>query len=177
MGDRVGLGVVGLAGLLGATLLAAGPAVAQATTLGPAAARCNANDSALLVEVNGFKERSGTLRVQLYDSNAATYLEKGKWVERVDLPVTRSGGAMRVCVPVDRPGRYVVSVRHDLNGNGKSDRSDGGGFSGNPSMTLGDVVFKRKPSLARTTVAVGDSTRRVGVTLTYLQGSSFVPVR
>lgn len=164
--------------LLASAAMGAGlamPASAQANTLGPAAARCNANDTAVLVEVNGFKARTGTLRVQLYASNAKTYLEKGKWLERVDVPVTRAG-AMRVCVPVDKPGNYLVSVRHDMNGNGKSDRSDGGGFSGNPDMKLSDVVFKRKPSLTQTTFAVSAATRRVGVVLNYLKGMSFEPV-
>ena len=83
---------------------------------------------------------------------------------------------MRICLPVDKPGSYVVSVRHDINGNGKSDRSDGGGLSGNPDMKLSDFVFKRKPPLAATSVAVGSSTRRVPVTLNYVNGLSFDPV-
>lgn len=160
--------------LLGASALAM-PAAAQATTLGPAAARCDSNGTAVLVEVAGFKARSGTLRVQIYAANPKTYLEKRQWLERVELPVAKSG-PMRVCLPVDRQGNYVVSVRHDLNGNGKSDRSDGGGLSGNPDMKLSDFVFKRKPSLAATSIAVGATTRRVPVTLNYLNGLSFDPV-
>jgi uncharacterized protein (DUF2141 family) len=161
-------------GLLGASALAV-PLAAQATTLGPAAARCDANASAVLVEVAGFKARSGTLRVQIYAANAKTYLEKKQWLERVEVPVAKSG-AMRVCLPVSKPGSYVVSVRHDLNGNGKSDRSDGGGLSGNPDMALSDFIFKRKPKLAATSFAVGESTRRVPVTLNYINGLSFDPV-
>jgi uncharacterized protein (DUF2141 family) len=149
---------------------------AQATTLGPAAAKCNSNATAVLVEVNGFKARTGILRVQLYASNGKTYLEKGKWLERVDLPVAKSG-AMNVCVPVDRPGNYLVSVRHDINANGKSDRSDGGGMSGNPDMKLSDFIFKRKPALAAVSFAVGPATRRVPVTLNYVKGLSFDPVK
>ena len=160
--------------LPGALALAV-PAAAQATTLGPAAARCDANGTAVLVEVAGFKARSGTLRVQIYAANAKTYLEKRQWLERVELPVAKSG-PMRVCLPVDRPGNYVVSVRHDLNGNGKSDRSDGGGLSGNPDMKLSDFVFKRKPALTATSFAVGATTRRVPVTLNYINGLSFDPV-
>lgn len=163
-----------------ATLIAAGalaaPLAAQATTLGPAAARCNSNATAVLVDVAGFKARTGTLRVQIYASNPKTFLEKRQWLERVDVPVTRSG-AMQICVPVERPGNYVISVRHDINGNGKSDRADGGGLSGNPDMKLTDFVFKRKPSLAATSFAVGATTRRVPVTLNYVEGLSFEPVK
>jgi uncharacterized protein (DUF2141 family) len=161
-------------GLLGASALAV-PLAAQATTLGAAAARCDANATAVLVEVAGFKARTGTLRVQIYAANAKTYLEKKQWLERVEVPVAKSG-AMRVCLPVSKPGNYVVSVRHDLNGNGKSDRSDGGGLSGNPDMALSDFIFKRKPKLAATSFTVGTSTRRVPVTLNYVNGLSFDPV-
>ena len=164
-----------MAALIAAGTLAA-PLAAQATTLGPAAARCNSNATAVLVDVSGFKARSGTLRVQIYPGNSKTFLEKGKWLERVDVPVARTG-AMQVCLPVDGPGNYVVSVRHDINGNGKSDRADGGGLSGNPDMKLTDFIFKRKPSLAATSFAVGGSTRRVPVTLNYIKGMSFDPVK
>ncbi len=164
----------GFATALAASLAA--PVAAQATALGPAAARCNSNATAVLVDVSGFKARTGTLRVQIYAANNKTFLEKGKWLERVDLPVTRAG-SMAVCLPVDRPGNYVVSVRHDINGNGKSDRGDGGGLSGNPDMKLSDFIFKRKPSLAATSFAVGAATRRVPVTLNYINGLSFDPVK
>jgi uncharacterized protein (DUF2141 family) len=166
--------VAAVLGTLGALALAL-PVAAQATTFGPAAARCEANEAAALIEVAGFKARTGTLRVQIYAANAKTYLEKRKWLDRVEVPVAKSG-AMRICLPVDSPGNYVVSVRHDINGNGKSDRSDGGGLSGNPDMNLSDFIFKRKPSLAATSFAIGPATRRVAVTLNYVNGLSFDPV-
>jgi uncharacterized protein (DUF2141 family) len=152
------------------------PLAAQATTLGPAAKRCDANDSAALVEVAGFKARTGTLRIQIFAANAKTYLEKRKWLDRVEVPVAKAG-AMRICLPVDQPGNYVVSVRHDINGNGKSDSSDGGGLSGNPDMKLSDFIFKRKPPLSATSFAISATTRRVPVTLNYVNGLSFDPVK
>lgn len=151
-----------------------GSASAQAA-LGPQAASCEKNASAVLVHVNGFKSRTGVLRVQLYAANPRTFLEKKKYLERVELPVTRQG-AMNVCVAVPGPGNYALYVRHDANGSGKSDRSDGGGFSGNPQVSLTDLAFKRKPPLAKTQFAVGGSTREIGVTLNYVQGLSFKPV-
>src|SRR3546814_4894647 len=131
-----------LAGILaaGAAGALAAPVAAQGATLGPAAALCNRNATAVLVDVRGFKAHTGTLRVQIYNADK-NYLEKRKWLDRVDVPVSRSGG-MQVCVPVKQPGTYVVSVRHDANGNGKSDRSDGGGLSGNPDQEVNDFLFK-----------------------------------
>jgi uncharacterized protein (DUF2141 family) len=161
---------------LGGAVMLASPGAAQATTLGPAAARCDANASAVLVEVAGFKARTGTVRVQIFEANQKTYLEKRKWLDRVDVPVAKTG-AMRICVPVSKPGDYVVSVRHDINGNGKSDNKDGGGLSGNPDMKLSDFIFKRKPSLAATRFTVGATTRKVPVTLNYVNGLSFDPVK
>lgn len=166
--------LLAMVGSMGAFMLSL-PVAAQATTLGPAAARCDANESAALVEVEGFKARTGTVRVQIFAANPKTYLERRQWLERVDVPVAKSG-AMRICLPVEKPGSYVVSVRHDINGNGKSDRSDGGGLSGNPDMKLTDFIFKRKPPLAATSVAVGANTRRIPVTLNYVNGLSFDPV-
>lgn len=165
--------IVGLlaAGAAGALVV---PVAAQGATLGPAAALCNSNATAVLVDVRGFKAHSGTVRVQIYDANSS-YLEKRKWLERVDVPVSRSGN-MQICVPVEKPGSYVVSVRHDMNGNGKSDRSDGAGLSGNPDMKVSDFIFKRKPKLAQVSFAVGGATRRVPVVLNYVSGLSFNPV-
>ncbi|WP_336965733.1 DUF2141 domain-containing protein [Sphingobium aquiterrae] len=162
-------------GALAALIVAATPATAGAA-LGPQAAACDRNGAAVLVHVDGFKARTGILRVQLYAANERTFLEKRQYLERIEVPVTRSG-AMDVCVSVPRPGNYALYVRHDVDGSGKSDRSDGGGFSGNPSVSLSDLVFKRKPALSKTQFAVGDSTRRVDVVLNYVQGLSFKPLR
>ncbi|MDF0545997.1 DUF2141 domain-containing protein [Sphingobium sp. H39-3-25] len=161
-------------GALVALMAAANPAPASAA-LGPQAATCERNGAAVLVHIDGFKERAGMLRVQLYAANEKTFLEKRQYLERIELPVTRSG-AMEVCVAVPKAGNYALYVRHDVNGSGKSDRSDGGGFSGNPSVSLSDLVFKRKPPLSKTQFAVGDSTRKINVVLNYVQGLSFKPI-
>lgn len=171
---RSGLGLAGSAGL--ALVALTTPAMAQGAALGPAAAICNRNGSAVLVDVSGFKARSGILRVQLYAAGPRA-LDKGTWLERVELAVPRGAVSMPVCVEVKKPGNYVIAVRHDLNGNGKSDRADGGGMSGNPDMSLMDVVMKRKPSLRQTSFAVGTTTRRVPVVLNYVNGMSFDPVK
>lgn len=146
-----------------------------AAAIGPYAAACDRGEPAVIARVNGLKARTGTVRVQLYANNKATFLEKRKWLQRVDVPATRSG-AMDICVPVPRSGSYAISVRHDVNGNGKSDRADGGGFSGNPKVGLSDLVTKRKPDLGRVSFAVNGSPRVVPVTLNYVQGLSFKPI-
>ena len=71
---------------------------------------------------------------------------------------------------------YAVDVRHDGNANGRTDRQDGGGVSGNPSVSLFDVLFSRRPNPATVQFRVGNGTTLVPVTLMYLQGASFRPV-
>lgn len=155
----------------GAVMAMAQPNIAYAANAGAA---CENNESAILVDVSGFKARTGTLRVQLYRADN-DYLEKRKWLERVDVPVSRAGST-KICLPVKTAGNYVVSVRHDLNANGKSDRSDGGGLSGNPDMKLMDFISKRKPRLNQVSFAVGSTTKHLPVTLNYVRGLSFQPV-
>lgn len=139
---------------------------AASASLGPQASVCASNGPAVLVNVEGFKARTGRVRVQLYAANAATFLEKGKWLDRVDVPVS-ANGPVDICVPVPKPGNYAISVRHDMNGNGKGDMRDGGGFSGNPKVSVWDYVFGRKPDINKVQFSVGASTHQVEVTLRY----------
>src|SRR3546814_16999672 len=81
----------------GAACALVAPVAAQGATLGPAAALCNKNATAVLVDVRGFKAHTGTLRVQIYNADKS-YLEKRKWLDRIDVPVSHSGN-MQVCVP------------------------------------------------------------------------------
>ncbi len=161
--------------LVGAALAGAVATAAGAFSIGPHAARCDAGESSVIVNVTGFRARTGTVRVQIYHANQRTMFERRQWLVRVDVPVTRSGD-MPICVPVSAPGRYAVSVRHDLNGNGNSDRADGGGFSGNPDVSLLDMMFRRKPAVERVAFSVGQGAARQTVILNYIQGSSFDPL-
>jgi uncharacterized protein (DUF2141 family) len=153
-----------------ALALTAQPSAAQAA-MGPDAASCSAGASgpALLVNVNGFKSRTGRVRVQIY--NQSNFLVKGKRVRRVDLPVVAS--AMPICVALPGPGSYAVAVRHDVNGNNKSgDWNDGGGFSRNPKISLMDL----KPTYNEVAIPVGNGVRPVNVILNYRQGLQIKPV-
>jgi uncharacterized protein (DUF2141 family) len=150
-------------------LLAAAPAQAA---LGPDAAACRpgSRGPAFLVAVSGFKNRAGTLRVQLYGSNPADFLAMGKKLKRIDLPVT--AGVMRVCVAAPGPGRYAIAVRHDADSNGKSDWSDGGGFSRNPHLSL----LSLKPSYQDVALDIRGGVRPVPIVLNYRHGLSIGPV-
>jgi uncharacterized protein (DUF2141 family) len=156
-----------------ASAVLSGTAAPAQASIGPDAAACSPGSGrpALLVSVNGFSQRTGRLRVQIYDS-ARTFLEKGAKLRRIDLPVLKAG-AMNVCVAVPGPGRYAVAVRHDVDGdNAKGDWSDGGGFSNNPSISL----FHLKPSYQQTAIPVGNGVKPVSVILNYRRGLSIGPV-
>jgi len=150
--------------------LAAYPAVAQAA-LGPDAASCQAGSSrpAVLVNVEGFKAKSGRVRVQIYDSS--NFLVKGKRVRRIDLPVTSA--SMPICVALPGAGTYAVAVRHDVDGdNDSGDWSDGGGFSRNPKISL----MRLKPTFSNVAIPVGNGVKPVNVVLNYRRGLSIGPV-
>jgi uncharacterized protein (DUF2141 family) len=148
-------------------------AVPAEAALGPDAAACSAgaNRPAFLVSVNGFKNRVGKLRIQLYGANPAEFLERGKKLKRIDLPVTRAG-AMNVCVAVPHAGTYAVAVRHDADNNGKTNWNDGGGFSNNPHLSL----LALKPSHRSVAVTVGGGIRTVPILLNYRSGFTIGPV-
>lgn len=156
-----------------AALALVATAAPASAALGPDAPSCRpgASDPAVLVNVTGFKHRGGKLRVQLYGSNPADFLAKGKKLRRIDLPVTQSG-PMKVCVAVPRAGKYAIAVRHDADGNGKSGWSDGGGFSRNPKISLVDL----KPSYNEVAIPVGNGVKPVDVVLNYRQGLRIGPV-
>jgi len=160
-------------GAAAALAFASVPGAAQAT-MGPDAAACRTGQGrpAILVTVNGFKERRGNVRVALYGSNPRTFLERGQTVRKIDLPVSQTG-PMRICVAVPEAGRYAVAVRHDLNGDGRSGWSDGGGFSRNPDISLTSL----RPRYENVAVNVGPGVLGVNVVLNYRFGLSIRPVR
>lgn len=147
----------------------AAPSAAQAA-LGPDAAACRGDRPGILVTVNGFKQRTGNVRVNVYGSDPERFLERGQYVRQINLPVSRSG-AMPICVAVPRAGRYAVAVRHDLDGNGRSGWNDGGGFSRNPRLSLTNL----RPSYERVAFNVGPNGSGVNVTLLYRYGLSIRP--
>lgn len=147
------------------SLFAAVPA--GAAVLGPDAAVCAANGPAMLVKISGFKNRVGNVRVRSFTGDPENWFDKRYALVRIEVPIP-AAGPVEICVPVKAPGTYAVDVRHDANRNGKTDRSDGAGASGNPDLSLFDVIFKRRPDPAVVGVAVGHNTVVVPVRLKYL---------
>lgn len=152
-------------------------APASATILGPDAAICARGDGpAILVNVVGFKNRAGTVRARTFGGNPATWFDKKHALKRT-LSQVPTSGPVSICMPVPGPGTYAVDVRHDVDGAGKTDRGDGAGASGNPQVSLFDVLFKRKPAADKVAVQVGDGVSTITVTLKYLSGGSLRPVQ
>lgn len=143
--------------------------------IGPDAAKCAAGGGpAMLVTITGLKDRSGAVRVRSFGGSASTYFNKKRALQRTEIP-TPASGPVRVCMPVPAPGWYAVDVRHDTNRNGGTDRADGGGASGNPTVSLLDVLFGRKPPAEKVRVWVGAGVTNVPVTVMYLRNGAFRP--
>jgi uncharacterized protein (DUF2141 family) len=155
--------------MLVAPLLAATASAAPAAIMGSDAGACLSGKPSLLVRVAGFKRASGTVKVALYAAEG--YLAKGGKLGKVVVPV-RATAPMDICIAVPGPGQYAVAVHHDINGNGDKDASDGGGYSGNPRLTITNL----RPSFGKTAVRVGSAPREVTVLLQYRHGLSVGPV-
>jgi len=128
-------------------------------------ARCRAGAGpAVNVRVSGITPAKGTLRVQLYRGTAADWLKPGRWINRIEVPI--HGSSETVCMPVPGAGTYGIAVRHDVNGNGKTDlRADGGGMSNNPSI---NVFNLGKPSYDKTAFKVADGIKAISIQMRYL---------
>ncbi len=149
---------------------------AGAVVLGPDAAVCQAgNGPAILVHVVGLKNRAGTVRVRTFGGNPSTWFDKKTYLKKTII-VPPNAGTLDICMPVSRPGTYAVDIRHDVNGNSDTDMADGGGASGNPDVSLFDVVFNRKPPASKTGFQVGAGVTSVTVVVKYKQGGSFKPI-
>ena len=146
--------------------------------IGPDAAACAAgNGPAALVRVVGLKNRVGKVRVRTFDgANSKAWFDKKKSLRRTEVSVPASG-PVEICMPVPRAGGYVMDIRHDTNGNGDSDRADGVGASGNPNISMFDVMIGKKPPANKIVVQVGNGTTPVSITVKYLQGGSFKPMQ
>lgn len=122
----------------------------------------------MLVRVSGLKNRAGTVRARLFSGgNPASWFNKKTHIGRIQV-ATPKAGAVEICLPVPRAGgSYVVDVRHDINNNGDTDRADGGGVSGNPKITMLDVVFGRKPPARQVVFRAGTGVTPVAIAVKY----------
>lgn len=127
--------------------------------------RCSAGSGpAVLVTIDGVRNGSGVIRVQSYRATAADWMQKGRWLSRIEVPA--QAGSMAICVPVSSEGSYGIAVRHDVNGNGSTDlRTDGGAISNNPSI---NVFNLGKPSVSKAAFDVGHGVRAITVHMKYM---------
>lgn len=142
-----------------------------ATVFGvPQACAPGSSGTAALVTVTGFKDRSGNLRVAVYPATDEDFLEPGRYVQRLDTPMTASGD-MTVCAPVSSSGRYIVVALHDRDANGKMNPfKDGVGLSRNPRLGLS------KPKIEVVQVELKGVTP-IAIELNYMRGLQPRPLR
>lgn len=148
------------------------PAALAAQVLGADADACRpgAPGPAALVHIHGFKDRDGRLRLQYYSGKPDEYLESGKYIRRIELPVTAAGD-MTVCIILPEPGTYAFVALHDRNADGRlSIWSDGVGFSRNPRLGLS------KPKAAATVVTTAPGVQPLSIVLNYRRGLSVKPI-
>ena len=163
IGHLLTAGTASLALAVGALAV---PAQAQyRNEIGNDMGKCSAGQGpAVRINVSGIKSSRGKIRVQAYRANSADWLEKGKWLNRIE--VSARAGAMSFCVPVPASGSYGIAVRHDVNGNGKTDlREDGGGMSNNPSINIFNLG---KPSYKKVAFSVGGGVTTIAVAMKYM---------
>ena len=153
-----------ISALLGVSVLAvAATAQAEGRVMSNDLSQCR-NGPSTLVQISGVKASTGKIRVQSYRGTSADWLEKGRWLARIEVPAR--AGSMTVCVPLPQAGVYGIAVRHDVNGNGKTDITrDGGGMSNNPSITIFNLG---KPSYTKTAFSVGDSPKTISISMKYM---------
>jgi len=144
------------------------PGLGAAQALGPNPALCaGGREPTILVRVAGLKNREGTVRVRTFTGSPDTYFNKKFADKRFEYDVP-AFGPIEICVPVGAPGTYAVDIRHDVNKNGDTDRSDGIGASGNPKFSLMSILFGRKPPASQVQVSVANGTTIVPITVRYL---------
>jgi len=156
-----------------ALFLLAGAAVLSVPNLGKAEGQCRADEQgpAYLVDVTGFKDRKGLLKLELYPANDRDFLADdnvlvaaGKPFRRVEMPVPPSG-PVQLCIRAPAPGTYALSLLHDRDGNRRFALSvDGVGFAGNPRLGWS------KPRAAAASTVVGTDPARSMIVLNYRRG-------
>lgn len=164
---------------LGLLMLAA-PVAAGQQILGPDAAACQpgSGKDAVLLTVDGFKNDEGTLRVELWPGNEQDFMRnhhelqaEGKAYHRITIPVPQSGSA-KVCVPIPGPGTFALGAFHSPTGERKFRfRQDGATFTRNPKMGIST------PKAKEVATEFGSGLNQSTVTLNYLRGLSFRPLR
>lgn len=86
----------------------------------------------------------GNVTVVVYD-NPGGFLERGGRLFKARLPART--GTLSTCLALPKPGKYAVAVYHDVDDDGKFDRTwvglpaEGWGFSNDPPRSFGVPTF------------------------------------
>lgn len=150
--------------------------------LGVEEGRCRPGERgpAILVVVEGLKDRAGQIRAEVYPAREGDFLaddnvllSSGKVFRRAVVDPLPANGPVRLCLRVPAPGTYSLAVVHARTGKrGFSLLHDGIGFGGNPRLGYG------KPKAAAASVVVGPSPTPATVVMNYRTGLiSFGPLR
>ena len=103
------------------------------------------------------------MRVQLYRATKSDWLEKGRWLNRIEIPAR--AGAMSICMPVPSAGSYAIAIRHDKNNNNDTDITiDGGGMSNNPSINIFNLG---RPGIDKTRFSIGNEVKPMSIRMRY----------
>ncbi|WP_298093493.1 DUF2141 domain-containing protein [uncultured Sphingomonas sp.] len=163
-------------GMLAAAMV---PGGAAAQVIGPDAAACTSNRGpAVLVHVQGLKDRKGNLKLELYPATADDFLKddrdllaQGKTFRRVQAPTPPSGNPS-LCMRVAQAGRYALLLIHDRDGKNKfSFWSDGAGFVSQ------EKIGRKRPKVEQAVVQIGPGVTTLTIRLQYLRGlGGFGPV-
>jgi len=156
------------------------PIGAEARVLGSDAQACIQRDQpAIEVAIQGLKDRTGNLKLELYPATDADFLRddrdllaEGKFFHRVQT-TSPQAGPVTLCIKAPAPGRYALFVTHDRDNKNKFNVwTDGAGIPSNQR------IGRSKPTLAQAIVNVPRGVARVTVRVQYLRGliPSFGPV-
>jgi uncharacterized protein (DUF2141 family) len=165
------------AAITGAALLPVTASAAQ--ILGSDAAACTSGGPAIRVTVDGLKDRTGELKLELFPANDADFLKddrdlikEGKFFRRVRLP-TPASGPIVLCIRVPTPGPYALLFTHNRDGKNKFNLwQDGAGFPTNARLG------RSRPKLAMARIVVPQGVVSTEIRVQYLRGlGGFGPLK
>jgi len=150
--------------------------------LGKREAQCQTPEygPAILITVEGLKDREGNLKSELYPANDDDFLADdnklvmaGKTFRRIEAPVPKAG-TVELCIRIPGPGAYSLILLHDRDANRKIGlSSDGFGFPTNPKIGI-----LKRPKAADARIEAGNGLTRITIRMNYRRGLlSFGPIK
>lgn len=125
----------------------------------------------LYVNVDGLKDRSGRMKLELYPANEADFLKDDRDLKAQGKPFRRvwsntpSSGDVRLCIRAPSAGQWAVLFTHDRDGKNKFNFwQDGAGFPSN--QRLG----RSRPKVRQALVNVPASGGQITIQAQYLKG-------